>query len=138
MKTVFVDTSGFYALLDAADSAHKKIAAAFLQAEKENWQLITTNYVVHETWAIIQHRLGWKALEAFLDVVLPSCEIQYVTESLFALGAVRCRQARQRKLSLADCISLEFIRQKRIGFVIAEDRHFWKEGLKLPLEEIDG
>ena len=134
MKTVFVDTSGFYALLDPTDAAHEKIAAAFIQAEKDGWRLITTNYVVHESWAIIQHRLGWKALEAFLDVVLPPCEIEYVAESLFTIGAVRCRQARQRKLSLSDCISLEFIRQKRIVFAIAEDQHFWKEGLKFPGE----
>jgi uncharacterized protein len=134
MKTVFVDTTGFYALLDSTDPAHKKIAAAFLRAERENWRLITTNYVVLESWAIIQHRLGWKAMEAFLDVVLPPCEIQYVAEPLHALGAVRCRQARQRKLSLSDCISLEFIHQKRIVFAIAEDQHFWKEGLKFPEE----
>jgi predicted nucleic acid-binding protein len=132
MKTVFVDTSGFYALLDSTDPAHKKITAAFMQAERENWSLVTTNYVVHESWAIIQHRLGWRALEAFLDVVLPACEVQYITEPLFSLGAVRCRQARQRKLSLSDCISLEFIRQKRIAFVIAEDQHFRREGLKFP------
>ena len=132
MKTVFVDTSGFYALLDATDPAHKKIAAAFLQAEKEGWRLVTTNYVVHESWAIIQHRLGWKALDAFLDVVLPACEVEYAAEALFALGAVRCRQARQRKLSLSDCISLEFVRQKRIMFAIAEDEHFRREGLTLP------
>jgi uncharacterized protein len=94
--------------------------------------LVTTNYVVHESWAIIQHRLGWKALEAFLDVVLPFCEVHYVAEPLFTLGAVRCRQARQRKLSLSDCISFEFIRQKRIAFAIAEDRDFWKEGLLFP------
>jgi predicted nucleic acid-binding protein len=134
VKTVFVDTSGFYALLDPTDSAHEKITAAFMQAEQEGWRLITTNYVVHESWAIIQHRLGWKALEAFLDVVLPPCEIEYVTESLLTLGAVRCRQARQRKLSLSDCVSLEFIRQKRLVFVIAEDQHFWKQGLKFPGE----
>jgi predicted nucleic acid-binding protein len=34
MKTVFVDTSAFYALLDSTDPVHEKIAAAFMQAAK--------------------------------------------------------------------------------------------------------
>jgi len=132
MKTVFVDTSGFYALLAATDPAHAKVAAAFLQAERENWNLLTTNYVVHESWAIIQNRLGWKALEAFLDVALPLCEVEHVGEAMFALGTARCRQARHRKLSLCDCISFEFIRLRRIGWAIAQDEHFVKEGVMFP------
>jgi hypothetical protein len=36
---------------------------------------LTTNYVVHETWALVQHRLGWNAVEDFLDVMLPLCRV---------------------------------------------------------------
>ena len=58
MKTVFVDTSGFYALLDRTDPFHNTAKDAFQRAEQQKWRLVTTNYVVHETWALIQHRLG--------------------------------------------------------------------------------
>ena len=49
MKTVFVDTSGFYACLDRTDPFHPQALAAFERAEQEGWTLITTNYVTHET-----------------------------------------------------------------------------------------
>ena len=132
MKNVFVDTSGFYALLDTADPAHERVTNAFLQAEAENWHLITTNYVVQESWALIRKRLGWDALEAFLDAILPLCEIEFVAEPLHALGATRCRHARQRHLSLTDCISFELIRQRRLSLAISTDEHFSKEGLLFP------
>jgi hypothetical protein len=47
----------FYACLDQTDLFHPRALAAFERAEKENWTLLTTNYVVHETWALIQRRL---------------------------------------------------------------------------------
>jgi predicted nucleic acid-binding protein len=65
VKTVFVDTSAFYALLDGSDPFCPTATQSFRRAESERWQLVTTNYVVHETWALVQHRLGWSALEDF-------------------------------------------------------------------------
>lgn len=62
-----MDTSGFYACLDQTDLFHPRAVAAFERAEKENWTLLTTNYVVHEAWALIQRRLGWEAVETFLN-----------------------------------------------------------------------
>ena len=62
MKSVFVDTSGFYAFLDRDDRFHAEAKRLFLQAESEGWSLLTSNYVVHESWALIQARLGWEAV----------------------------------------------------------------------------
>jgi predicted nucleic acid-binding protein len=85
MKTVFVDTSGSYACLDRTDPFHPAALAAFERAEKEGWTLVTTNYVTHETWALVQRRLGWDAVGAFLNDLLPRCEVQWVDETLHRL-----------------------------------------------------
>lgn len=129
MRHVFVDTSGFYAMLDPTDPYHEGARDAFQQASSQHWTLHTTSYVVHETWALIQHRLGWQAVEAFLDRLLPLCRVEYVNQSLHALGAARCRQAHQRHLSLTDCISFEYAAQSGIKSVIANDEHFEREGM---------
>lgn len=47
---------------------------------------MTTNYVVHETWALVQHRLGWNGLEDSLDVLLPLCRVEFVDDTLHAWG----------------------------------------------------
>ena len=132
MKTVFVDTSGFYAVLDADDPFHADARIAFERAEQGQWQLMTTNYVVHETWALVQHRLGWDAVEDFLEVMLPLCRVEFVDESLHTLAPVQCRQARRRKLSLTDCISFEVMRRLELNEAIARDEHFAEKGIVLP------
>jgi predicted nucleic acid-binding protein len=132
MNTVFVDTSGFYALLDGDDSFHPAARDAFLRAEEEGWELVTTNYVVHETWAVIQARLGWEAVDAWRDRMLPLCRVMWVDEGLHAAGEARCRQAKERHLSLTDCVSIELMRREGLDTAIAQDEHFSREGFSVP------
>ena len=128
MKQVFVDTSGAYALLDGTDAYHAQAKAAFLRAEHEHWLLLTTNYVVHESWALIQARLGWEATNAWRDKLVSRCEIVWVDERLHALGEARCRQARERRLSLTDCVSIEVMQQRGLDHFIGADEHFERAG----------
>lgn len=132
LKSVFVDTSGFYAFLDGSDPFHDEAQQSFLRSAREAWRLVTTNYVLHESWALIQARLGWKAVDAWHDRLVAPCEIHWVTPELHALGEARCRQARERSLSLTDCISIEVMRQRRLAEAIASDDHFAREGFRLP------
>ena len=105
----------------------------FKQAEREQWRLVTTSYVVHETWALVQHRLGWNALDDFLQVMLPLCEIVFVDAVLHADGSARCRRERLRRLSLTDCVSFEYMKRLAITEAIANDEHFIREGAAVPV-----
>ena len=91
MKPVFVDTSGFYAILDATDPFHPGARDCFTRARADSWDMVTTSYVVHESWALIQARLGWEAVDAWRDRLVSLCEIIWVDKSLHALGEARCR-----------------------------------------------
>lgn len=130
MKPVFVDTSGAYALLDATDPYHAQAKAAFLHAERTRLPLLTTNYVVHESWALIQARLGWEATGAWRDKLISRCEIVWVDERLHSLGEARCRQARERRLSLTDCVSIEVMQQRGLESFIGADEHFERAGFR--------
>jgi uncharacterized protein len=132
MKTVFVDTSGFYACLDGSDPFHPQSRAAFERAEKEQWRLITTNYIVHETWALIQRRLGWEAVETFLNDLLPRCSVEWVSASLHEAGALRCCQIRERRFSLTDAVSFELMSLHQTNEAIAQDEHFVRANFRLP------
>ncbi len=46
MKRVFIDTSGFYALLIVDDHNHTRAEELFRIGERERWRLVTTNAVV--------------------------------------------------------------------------------------------
>jgi predicted nucleic acid-binding protein len=94
--------------------------------------LFTTNYVVHESWALIQARLAWDAVEDWFDALLPMCEIVWVDETLHRLGMARARQARERRLSLTDCVSFEAMTARGCSEALADDEHFRKLGYLLP------
>lgn len=132
MTTVFVDTSGFYAELDGSDPFHAKAREAFVLVLRRKDKLVTTNYVVHESWAVIQARLGWDAVDVWLDRLLKLCDVIWTTPEIHALGEARCRQARQRHLSLTDCVSIEIMRRRGLSEAIAFDEHFDREGFRLP------
>ena len=131
MKVVFVDTSAFYAFLDGTDHFHQQAKELILKAEKERWQLWTTSFVLHETWALTQAQLGWRAVEDWLGSLLPLCEVVWVDERLYERGAARARQAKERKLSLTDCISFEAMIIRGCRVAIADDAHFVQAGFVL-------
>lgn len=132
MKTVFVDTSGFFGALNPEDPFHRRARELLLKAEAEGWRLLTSNYVVQESWALIQARLGWDAVEAWHRALLARCEIVWVDETLHQLGAARCRQAGERRLSLTDCVSFEVMHRERVREFIGDDDHFRDEGFLVP------
>ena len=83
MKRAFVDTGGFYALISENDVKHDTAFAVFRQANCERWNLVTTNVVVFETYALLLNRTGEgrpKAIQ-FLDHLKASgLRIERVTE----------------------------------------------------------
>lgn len=128
----FVDTSGFYAYLDETDPAHLQAIQLFQKAGKEEWCLRTTNYVVQETAALVQTRLGWNACDQWLNEVLCTVQVEMVADELHRMGMARWRQARLRNLSLTDCVSLAYLEQEGIREGIVFDRHFTDRGVRLP------
>ncbi len=132
MRALFVDTSGFYAFLDRTDPNHGSAVSLFTLAIEKGWELVTTNYVVHESWALIQARLGWDAVDAWSSDILPRCRTEWVDATLHNLGAERCRQARERSLSLTDSVSLACMARLGLRHAIAFDRHFTQAGIQPP------
>ena len=132
VKTVFADTSGLYAALDKRDPFHAEALELFRRAETQGWRLVTSSYVVHETWALVQSRLGWEALDELLDTLLPACEVVFVGRELHEAALARCRRERLRELSLTDCVSFELMKQLGLAEAIARDRHFERERILLP------
>lgn len=132
MRTVFVDSSGFYAAMDNADPFHATAVPLFRQAVIESWSLVTTNYVAHESWALIQRRLGMEAVKDFDRGLLRHCQLIFVDSTLHQAAVQRCLSANRRNLSLTDCVSLEWMIQRQIAEAIVHDVHFSEAGIRLP------
>ena len=56
--SVFADTSGVYALLVGSEDGHAGLVLAYRGLVAQQRPLRTTSYVVVETVALLQHRVG--------------------------------------------------------------------------------
>ncbi len=129
--TVFVDTSALFAVLDRDDQLH--VAARETWADllsTEEAQLVTSNYVIIESFALVQSRLGMDALRTFNDDVLPVVGIRWVTEEDHRSAAQAVLAADRRDLSLVHCTSFRIMRRLRLRSAFAFDRHFREQGFE--------
>lgn len=60
--STFVDTSALLAVLDASDVAHKVADRIWRRLIESDERLVSTNYVLVETFALVQRRLGLPAV----------------------------------------------------------------------------
>jgi uncharacterized protein len=128
---VFIDTSAFYALLDRDDAHHPKAKRAWIELLKAAHALVTSNYVLVETSALLQNRLGIEAIRAFHDDMLPLIHIEFVASATHRSGVAALLSASRRDLSLVDCVSFEVMRVSGINTAFAFDKHFKEQGFNL-------
>ncbi len=131
---VFVDTSFFLAYLNREDINNAAAKTAFERAIAQNVSFVTTNYVLVESFALIQNRLGVKALRAFQETMVPVLSIEFVDQAAHNAGVSAVLTASRRGLSLVDCVSFEIVRTLGVEAILACDRHFEEQGFALFIE----
>ena len=124
----FVDTSAFLAVLGKDDENHARARAAWGALLEQRAPLVTSSYVLAETLAILQHRMGLDAVRVFHNDVYPVLTIEWVAGVLHEKGMGGVLAARRRALSLVDCVSFEVMRQRGLRKVFAFDTHFKEQG----------
>lgn len=126
----FVDTSAFLALLDRDDKNHKAAKETLLKLIDREVLLITSNYVLVESFALIQRRLDMDALRAFQTNMSPLIHVEFVSQETHRTGVAAVLSAGRRNLSLVDCISFEIMRSMNVRSVFTFDVHFQEQGFK--------
>jgi predicted nucleic acid-binding protein len=125
---IFVDTSALLAVLDADDEYH--------QVAKEEWErliladerMLCTNYVLVESIALIQRRLGMDAVRRFSKDILPVLSIEWLHPELHARSLSALLVAGRKSLSLVDCASFDSMRTLGIQAAFTFDHHFSQQG----------
>ncbi len=125
---VFVDTSGFYAVLDADDDRHSAAKKTWTDLLEKESRLHASNYILVETFALLQHRLGMESVRVFTADILPLVDIFWVDEGAHRSAHHAFLISDRRHLSLVDCVSFEVMRRLQLGDVFCFDHHFTEQG----------
>lgn len=127
--TVFVDTSALLATLNADDSNHA--SASDVLRRFVNAPLITHNYVIVETTALLQRRFGLASVRLFIERLVPVLEVAWIDAERHdrAVGMLLAR--RRRSVSLVDWASFDLMRERGIQDAFAYDEDFRREGFTL-------
>jgi len=120
---VFVDTSALYALLDADDAGHAETAERWRRGLSGGETFVCHNYVLVETSALVQRRLGMEAAKDFEENVVPVLRVVWVDREIHEAAVAALLAARRRTLSLVDCVSREVMRRAGMRAAFALDPH---------------
>jgi predicted nucleic acid-binding protein len=129
--TVFVDTSAFLAIFAADDAFHDAARTTWRALIVEEERLVCNNYILIETFTLLQRRLGMAAARSFQSDVLPSLNIHWVDEQVHGRAMTALLAADQRYLSLVDCSAFETMRLYGITQSFTFDQHFADHGFEV-------
>ena len=126
--TIFVDTSALLALLDADDRKHSIAKQTWEEMVHKEESLKCSNYILIETFALVQHRLGMDAVRTLQEDILPLVSVEWMDEQNHYSSVMALLVADRRGLSLVDCASFETMRRLGLNTSFTLDRHFNEQG----------
>jgi predicted nucleic acid-binding protein len=129
--SVFVDTSALYAILVRSEEDHEKVVEAFSGLLQASRRLVSTNYVLVETCALLQHRFGLPAVRDFESRLVPLLRVHWIDGGLHRRALERLFSTDRRRLSLVDCASFVLMEAEGLKEALAIDRDFEDQGFRL-------
>lgn len=75
---IYVDTSAFLAMVDSNDDHHERAIQTWQNLIEENERLMCNNYVLVESIALIQHRVGMEALAILHNEIIPYMQVEWL------------------------------------------------------------
>jgi predicted nucleic acid-binding protein len=126
---IFVDTSAFYALADRDDPHHGAARVRLRSLLEADEGLLTHNYVLVESMALLQSRLG---REAALRLAHDSraIDVEWIDAAAHQ-EAVRALARQRRRVSFVDQVSFVVMRRRAVEVAFAFDPDFEREGFRL-------
>jgi len=126
---IFLDTSAIYAWADRADPNHRAAVRRLQAILDRHEELLTHNYVLVESLALLQARLGLRAaIKLTKDAA--TFVIDWVDDELHAAGVAELERSARRQLSLVDHVSFLVMKRRHVDTAFAFDPDFTAAGFR--------
>jgi predicted nucleic acid-binding protein len=130
---IFVDTSGWFALVIASAPEHAKAVAELEARIRRGVRVVTTNLVLAESHALLMRRAGRKVALEFLREVRRPPNVVVTSDDAVEGKALDDWLSRysDQEFSFTDAVSFAVMRQRRIREALALDQHFSTAGFEV-------
>jgi uncharacterized protein len=135
MTSLFLDTSYLIAVESANDQHHKAASAHWRSLLKSPRRLVTSSYVLVEVVTLLNNRHSHsKAVELGNNLLSSRLfNVVHVNEELFYEAWRYFQKYKDKRYSLADCVSFVLMKKLGITEALTFDKHFVQAGfVKLP------
>jgi predicted nucleic acid-binding protein len=124
-RWAFVDSSAYYALIDAHESRHAAALVILRRLVSEHWRVYTSNFIVAEAHALILNRLGHRFGAQFLaEVDRGATVVLRVTEDDEQQAREILARYSDKDFSLTDGTSFAIMERIGISFAFTFDDDF--------------
>ena len=125
-RSVFVDTSAWYALVDRQDVRHPAIAALMARHARSGIRLVPTDYVIDEPCTLAQARFGSTIAFRLRDLLqgTKALDLEWIGPERFDRAEALFRKYHDQSFSFTDCVSFTVMRELGIAAAITMDEHF--------------
>jgi predicted nucleic acid-binding protein len=131
---ILVDSGAWYALSDPQERHHGHATGMFTRLTKgEFGRILTTDYVLDETYTLLRMRLGVGAVAKLRDLVKGSSSLQVVRVSDRDFDhAVDLMLAHEdKRWSLTDCTCFVLMRELEVANAFTFDHNFSEAGFRV-------
>ncbi len=138
-KRVLVDSWGWCALVDDREPKHRDVRALIQNAWRLAQAVLTTDYILDETFTLVFRRLPFPRARRFLTTIETaekqgSLQVEAIAPDRFAAAKkLRLRLRDKPLISFTDLTSMVVMQELRVKHVITADDHFRHVGFGFEL-----
>lgn len=129
---IFIDTSGFFAMLASDDDRHAAAAKIVAAARKRKRGFVTTDYVLDETATLFKARRKTHLLSNLFERLDAShaCRTVWTDSQRFHEARRFYLKHADQDWSFTDCLSFCVMAECRIREALTKDAHFRQAGFE--------
>ena len=127
---IFIDTAAFLAMENRSDAHHEEAIGYQRTCLKKGKQLVTSDYVLDESYTIIRMRAGHGIAVQFGEALRTSrlLRIEHITSETIEDAWNLFKDFSDHKFSFTDCTSFALMEKLGIGSAFTFDAHFRQYG----------
>ena len=136
-SSVFLDTSGWIALLNATEPYHQPANDLWLELGQRGYRIVVTDWIIAETGNGLARTHARNQFADSINAIWqsPTVDVVIVDRSLITRAIDRYRRLSDKSWGLVDCASFAVMEDRAITEEFTSDHDFQQAGFKCLLSE---